>query len=494
MTHLTHKVGTLATFIRTACLYLMVCATCVADSYTYVDEDGERVTIEARSIGSGLGFEALERRDGQIQLVPPAAIVDRVPADGPVPLTRDEMAELIEERFGKELVRTRAYGNFVIALVLSSPIERRDEPRVAKFVEKASRFMKQVDDMFVRYARTRDFPLHEPRFPMVLTIFESDDQFNEYAAEATGGNGLTVSSILGFYSPITNWLAVRMSSCDSFAVPLHEAIHLQMYNRVFQRLAPVPKWFDEGIATGFEGEGERITRTPAKINTLYASRAQGRLSWDVIIENDAAFTADILAGEAYVQAWCMHWLLANHHRDEYSAYVRKLAKLPTLGEAESTSRVERFESTFGASIRELQSEFPDVLQREIRNQRVRFEPNRADGLSETSSSMGAAEIQVVSSRGQLNAAGQLRNASPFRTLSFYVTVEAAEGVYTEWLLHDVTPNRKIPLKKQVLSQRFSPGVRMPSGTYQVFIRSTESGSQEANAWKSGRLPGPYLSE
>ncbi len=467
-----------------------------AESYTYVDENGKRVTLEARSIGAGQGFHALERRDGQLQIVPSSAIEDRSPGEGPERLDREQMKEMLEKRFGEDLTRFQLQGNFIIGLVLTAPIEKTAESKAAAFIQKASRFMNRVDEVFLRYAKSRKFPLQEPSFPLVLLIFESDADFNEYAAEATGNSGLSAANIAGFYSPITNWLAVRMSSCDSFEVPLHEAIHLEMYNRVFKRLAPIPKWFDEGIATGFEGEGERISISPVKVNPRYATQAQrmsGRVNWRTVIENDGAFTADVLAGDAYTLAWCMHWLLANKHREEYEAYVQELATREPLEQLAASERSDRLEEALDVSISELQKEFPDALKFAIKRQRIRPKPVRTDGGSSSAQALGLADLKVTGSRiGRLTASGTLKNMSPLRSMTFYLTVESSDGTYAEWVVTDLKPGRRQEIDSQQLSRRYLPAVQMPRGTYRVFIRSTPAGTRDSSNWENGSVPGPYL--
>ena len=469
-----------------------------ADSYTYVDEDGKRTTIEAQSIGNGQGFDALERRDGQLQIVPSSAIVERVPGEGPEPFDRTQMTEMLNERFGEDLIRIQEQGSFIIGLVLTAPIEKSSEGRANTFIQKASRFMNKVDDVFIRYAKLRSFPLREPKYPLVLLIFESEDDFDEYTLEATGATGLSAANIAGFYTPITNWLAVRMSSCDSFEVPLHEAIHQQMYNRVLQRLAPVPKWFDEGIATGFEGDGERITISPAKVNPRYAAQAQalsGRVNWKTVVENDGAFTADVLAGDAYTLAWCMHWLLANHHEDEYDKYVEELASRKPLETLDSKERLERFRDAFDVSVMDLQTEFPDRLEFAMKRQRVRPKPTRTDGGSSTMQALGQVDLQVVANPrlgNRLAAKGIIKNMSPLRPMTFYVTVESGDGTYADWIIPDIKPGRTEPLAVGQLTKRFNPANRMPAGTYKVFVRSCPSASRTSEVWKSGTVPGPRL--
>lgn len=469
-----------------------------ADQYTYVDESGTRVQLDARSIGSGQGFSALERRDGQLQIVPNSAIVDRQPSEGPERYDRAHMAQLLKERFSEDLIRIQEQGNFVIGLVLSAPIESASESKASVFIQKASRFMNRVDEIFIKYAKLRKFPLSEPQFPLILLIFESDSQFDEYTADATGSDGLSATNIAGFYSPITNWLAVRMSSCDSFAVPLHEAIHQQMYNRVFQRLAPVPKWFDEGIATGFEGEGERISISPAKVNPRYASQSQqlsGEVQWATVVENDHAFTADVLAGEAYTIAWSMHWLLANRHEEAYQRYVQELATRKPLERLDSDERQIRFRNALQISVNELQSQFTETLKFEIKKQRIRPERPRTDGVSSTTQALGQVEVSVVALNrfgNQLSASGTLKNMSPLRSMTFYVTVETADGLYAEWIKPNIKPGRQVELPRQQLSLPFQPVMRMPAGSYKVFIRSVPAESRDSQNWQSGNSPGPYL--
>lgn len=468
-----------------------------ADTITYLDRDREEQTIEATHIGSQQGFEAFERRDGQIALIPGGAIQERVPGDVE-PIDTAGMIELLEQRFGENLVRTRVEDPFIVALVLASPIDRSSEARATALVRKAADFMDDVDRVFLRYARSMKFPLRDPKYPLLLVIFESDDDFNQYAEEATGGRGLSAGVIAGFYSGITNWLAIRMSSCDTFEVPLHEAIHLQMYNRVFQRLAPIPKWFDEGIATGFESNGKRIDTNPALINKHFArlsTRLSPGASWERVVKNDAAFTADVLAGEAYTLAWCMHWMLAKQHKEAYQNYVNELSQRPTLGTLEEDERVERFEEAFGVSVAELEKDFDRTLQANLKRQRINLDNDNApaNGRSVQQQALGEVDVQAVRRLelgGQLQVAGSLKNVSPLRTMTFYVTLETTSGVYADWLVEDLAPGRTKPLEKQV-ANKLAPGA--PGGqanSYRVFIRSVPSGSREAEKWKAGDIPGP----
>ncbi|MCA8998406.1 MAG: DUF1570 domain-containing protein [Planctomycetaceae bacterium] len=469
-----------------------------ADSFTYVDENRNSITIEARLIGNGQNFSALERHDGQIQIVPTGAIQAREITGAPEPIDVAGMQELLQKQFGAERVRFEVRDPFLVALVLTTPLDRAGERRAGSFVKKAADFMSRVDGVFMRHATKMRLRLRELRFPMVLVIYESDEDFNEYAQEATGGQGLSASSIAGFYSGLTNWLAVRLSSCDTFEVPLHEAIHQQMYNRVFQRLAPIPKWFDEGIATGFESDGGRIDVYPEKVNRRYARQflaMRQQIDWGTILADDSAFTADILAGNAYTLAWCMHWMLCTQHADAYRNYVAELGNREPLTQLNQDERVRRFEQSFGVSVSTVQADFPRALQAAVKRGRVDLTPNQSAGRATEQQALGEASINAVQRSdlgGQLHVDGSLKNVSPLRALTFYVTVETESGMYADWLIPNLKPNQQANLTRQ-LAQKQAPGANGGAASrFRVWIRSTPADSDTAKKWESGDVPGPMF--
>lgn len=482
-------------------LTFIACANpfAVADEFQYRDRDGNEITLQARLLGSGQGFHALEREDGQIRLVPSGAIVNRTPDDGPVPFDSNGMAERLREIFTPELTRIEIQKSVVVAMVLAAPLEKSSEGHASTFNKKAARFMNNVDGVFRRYAETMKFPVRDLRFPLVLVIFESDDDFEKYANEATGGRTLSASNITGFYSGLTNWLAVRMSACDSFEVPLHEAIHQQMYNRVLQRLAPIPKWFDEGIATGFEGNGERINTNPTRVNPRYARQAMNLppgVQWSQVVGEDASFTADVLAGDAYTHAWCLHWMLATQHKDKYRAYVKHLSEREPLSRTTTAEEHQLFESIFETEMNGLQSEFPQILQQAIKRQKVTLtEPPAGNATSQQALGQYSIDaVSLVDLGGRMQVRGMLRNISPLRPMTFYVTVETETGMYADWLVPDLKPRERQILPVQLVTKSFPRRERGNPGRFQVFIRSTPASSNQAALWKEGQLPAPVSAE
>ncbi|MGZ0171790.1 MAG: hypothetical protein ACKVHE_19785 [Planctomycetales bacterium] len=72
----------------------------VADTFEYVDEEGEDQKVEARFYGEGQGAIALELGDGSLLIIPQAALKKRTPGDDPTPMTPQGMLTRLEDEFG----------------------------------------------------------------------------------------------------------------------------------------------------------------------------------------------------------------------------------------------------------------------------------------------------------------------------------------------------------------------------------------------------------
>lgn len=469
------------------------------DTFTYRDQNGETVEVEARLAGSGEGWHALELADGQIRRVPQAAVLKREIGPGPTPVDADGMIELLTEKFGAETFRAAKEGPYVIGLVLSAPLPRSAESRAAGFLKQAGRSMRNVESVFLQFIRMMRLEPIPPRYPLVVLIFETDEGFDHYVPEETGGSGLSAGKMAGFYSGRSNRLVLRLSECHTFETPLHEAIHQQVYNRgIFQRLAPIPRWFDEGIATGFEGNGDRINVGPNKINAYYARRAleSAPFDWTDIVGHDEAFGADFLADEGYTHAWSLHWLLVSEYKLEYMKYLQMLGRKETLGKQQSPEqRLKEFEQLIGKSVGELQDEFLPTLQRSLRRQRVSLAERSQRGLLTVQT--GLAEVQVsgvshVDRGGLLEVRGRLRNISPIRPMSYYVTVQTETGLYADWYIPELNVRRTFPLEKQFLRKVMPNAPGGVSNQFTVHVAAAIPGTEKAEQWRRGERPVPVF--
>ncbi|TWT64105.1 DUF1570 domain-containing protein [Rubinisphaera italica] len=477
-------------------VFLILPASLQADRFTIATPAGEREEVIGRIHGSGQGAIAIERRDGGMKLVAQGAVLERDNSVDWEPYSTDEMVEHLTEKFGSDLFRSFTDDHFVIGMVLMGPLERAGEGPATGFMRKAAQFMKNVQSVFQTFAKDMRLEIQDPETPLVLLIFESDDDFNKYAMEVTKGQGLSVSRISGFYDGMTNFLSIRMAECSTFEVPLHEAIHQQVYNRgLLKRLAPIPAWFNEGIATGFEANKDRIRSGPAKVHSRFAAKAPKveQVGWDDLISEDLAFQGDVMAGDAYCLAWCLHWLLVNEHPKEYTEYVKMLSEKEPLLKEEDLARKREFEQFFGDDMESLKQEFILSLNTAMRRQRnVREEPQKA-GYYYAQQGLADIELSAISRTdrgGLLELEGRIRNINPLRSLTFSVSVVTDGGNYAQWILPDVDPNRIIRLPKKY-AQEALPGLSpQPSNSFRVNIRSVIPESTEGQSWQRGNLPDP----
>jgi Protein of unknown function (DUF1570) len=467
-----------------------------ADLFTVREDDGNKVTVEARFAGEGQGAVAIERTDGRIEVVPQGQILNREIAPDPAPLTPDAMLERLTEKFGRDKFRGRADSTYVIGMILSEPLPQKYEPKSETLLKKAAGFMRSVEKVFLEFVDGMKLDIVKPRYPLVVLIFETDDDFIKYATEETGGRGLSAGNILGFYSGLTNHLVIRMSECHTFETPLHEAIHQQVYNRgILQRLSAAPAWFNEGIATGFEGNGDRINGGPLRVNTRYvraAMRAEN-INWDEVVADDRAFRGDVLAGEAYAHAWSIHWFLATKYRKKYVEYLHVLAAKPPLKKDDAETRVKDFEQVFGKRVGQLQSEFPLTLETAIKKQKVSLVDPKPLGYSLTQTNLAEIEMTAVSvGGGPLQVEGRMRNISHLRPMSFHITVETDAGTYAEWYLPAVPPLKQMPLPKQFAQKRMPNAPGGASQRFFVRARATVPESETGQQWQRGQLPVPVF--
>ena len=373
-----------------------------ADEFTYINEDGDTVLAQARLAGSGQKLHALELADGQMLLIPQAAVKQRKIADGPTPIDENQMEAQLKKMFVEERLLVEVVKPFVLAMILAaSKDDDSDLRRKQALIKKAGGFLKTVQSTFLRFIRRTRVESTAVRFPLVVLIFESDRNFNQYAAMVTGQKGLSAANIAGFYSQISNQLVLRMSECTTFSTPLHESIHMQVHNRgIFQRLAPVPTWLNEGMATGFEGDGSKVRNGPTTLSTDYSKLAlkARRVDWKEIVQEDRAFRGDVFAGEAYGHAWGIHWLLVTRYRSQYGKYVRLMSQKEPLKVDSADVRLKDFETAIGKSVAELQAEFLTAVARAIKRKRA-----SVDGFPKTPELWNPQRFQLTNRLFDLDA-------------------------------------------------------------------------------------------
>ena len=334
-----------------------------ADRFTVRDDNGDEVTVSARWGGSGRQVAILEYPTGRIQPIPEDRIVRREAEDDPEPLTAAELAAQLVDRFGAGRTITRVEEPFVLAVVLatSTTADRGTRTRVQTLLKKAGTFLNGVQTSFEKEVTGLGLELQPLRYALPVVIFDADAEFDSYYKTELGeAAGLSAKNVASYYDVLSNRLILRARECRTFDTPLHEAIHQQVYNRgLIRRLAPVPLWLHEGLATGFEGDGVRIKSGPKTLHPKYAAVAlrQRRADWKELVDNDKAFQGDVLAAQAYAQAWGLHWLLLTRYPDAYAKILQHYSGMEPLAEVVADDRRAIIERSTGRTLQELQQEF-----------------------------------------------------------------------------------------------------------------------------------------
>jgi hypothetical protein len=478
-----------------------------ADRFFFRDQSGNHVGLQARLVAANANGYVLETADGRYRLVPSSAAEKHEPSADPVPLTGAEMAARLQAEFSAEHFRSCIQEPFLIGLVLAAPLPKESEPQARSLLRDAAGFLKNVDTAFTRYAREMRIEARALTAPTVALIFESRKDFAKYITATTDRQESAARRTAGFYSKLTNILAIRLEECRNFEVPLHEAIHQQVYARgIFQRLAPIPTWFDEGLATGFEANAGKINVGPGKVSVRYAHQALDArgLPWSELIAGDAAFTAPPRVADAYGQAWAMHWFLVTRHKPEYAAYMRLLGQKQPLQEDSPHQRRADFTKVFGDKLPEMQTQFRTALDAAGKRPDTVLKRPSAKAPSLTEEELGQVELNAVRQESpgpphvRFQLSGTLTNLSPLRPMAFHVTVETDAATYAEWLIPrlDSKKSAPLPVKDARKAMRMPVGVSaVPaarSRTFRVRIRSAPADSPEAQRWKAGPLPVPIF--
>src|SRR5690606_24131600 len=188
---------------------VLLAGTASSDTFIWVDEQQQTQTVEGWLVASGGGVHVGAQADGQYRLIPQERLRQRVPGEAPPSVTPATMAERLREKFGPQRIRLHVEEPYVVGLILAAPLPAESYDAAKNFLHKASRFLHTIETVFSRFCRDLRLPAKRPEVPLVLLVFETDSDFNAYAREVASGHTLAAENMSGFYSPLTNWVAIR---------------------------------------------------------------------------------------------------------------------------------------------------------------------------------------------------------------------------------------------------------------------------------------------
>jgi hypothetical protein len=331
--------------------------------------------IEVEAADGGVMLLA---RDGGLWPVEKENIVSRrADAKAFAPLTSAELTkQLSAELPGFKTFQTQHY-----------LIHYNTSPAYAKWV---GSLFEGLHKAFYNYWSRRGAVLHEPEFPLVALVFDSQASFSKYAHAEIGERA---GSIIGYYNLKTN----RMVMCDltgveassgvndrnaaarinqilsqpgaerTVATIVHEATHQLAFNSGLQvRFADVPFWVSEGIAIYFETpnlestKGWRSIGSVNRVNLVnfrqYLTRRKPG-SLELLLSDDKRFQDASTAGDAYAEAWALNYYFLQTKSEAYVKYLAALADQKPLIDVEPAERLKQFKQFFGDELSSVENEF-----------------------------------------------------------------------------------------------------------------------------------------
>jgi hypothetical protein len=335
-----------------------------------------RVLVEA--VDGGL---LLERPEGRYEIVEPATIVSRARVEEATqPETPRELGQkiLAELPPGFDVHVTRHY---VVCFDTS-----RDYARWC------AALFERLHDAFGNFWTKADLDVTDPPRPLVVVIFADRAA---YEAHASRDLGAAADRVVGYYNLLSNRVTTfDLTGTDGLSRPggpragpaaqimaspaaaglvstlVHEATHQMAFNcGMHRRLAPVPLWLTEGIATYFETpelDSDRGWRGIGAINRprldrFLATHRPGDLA--AIVAADDRFRKADAPLDAYAAAWALTRHLVDTRKRAFVDYLRLQATKQPLAADSAEQRMREFEATFGASPTEVEADVVKTMAR-----------------------------------------------------------------------------------------------------------------------------------
>lgn len=239
----------------------------------------------------------------------------------------------------------------------------------------SGQWSQRFEDLYrscAHYFSVRGFRLAEPQFPLVAVVYRNQDEF---LRQARAEGAKIDSSVLGYYSPMTNRISMfdigggksnRQDWKMNAETIIHEATHQTAYNTgIHRRFGASPRWVVEGLGTLFEAPGVYDSRAnpsqPARVNrgrfqdfqSLAAGREPGALAQ--LVTDDRLFQTQ--PSRAYAEAWALTYWLVETRPQLYAKYLQTMAARPIFVEYTPEQRLEDFTKVFGTNLKLLESQF-----------------------------------------------------------------------------------------------------------------------------------------
>jgi len=367
-------------------LLLAAAGVLAAGPAASAEEPADRARLELRvggttsTVDAAIVVEAadggmlLELDDQRYRLVPPGGVAarragpPRAAAESPRAFGQRVLAELPA---GFSLLTTRHY---VVCFDTS-----RD------YAQWCAALFERLHETFGNFWSQAGLEIVDPPRPLVVVIFADRAAYERHAA---GDLGAAADRVVGYYNLMSNRVTTfDLTGTDGLAAGatrpggaaaeimaspaaaglvstlVHEATHQMAFNcGMHRRLAPVPLWVSEGIATYFEtpdlaaDRGWRGVGAPnrSRLDQFLAGYREGDIA--AIVAADDRFRDADRPLDAYAAAWALTRHLTESKKAAFIAYLRDQAAKQPLAEESAADRTRAFEAAFGGSVAALEKD------------------------------------------------------------------------------------------------------------------------------------------
>jgi hypothetical protein len=363
-----------------AALFAATAAQAAAIDYITVNHEGKRREVAGKvQVEAQDGGVLLLARDGVLWPVPKEELLDRRSDNTPFsPLSREEMVKQLTEELpsGFKIHSTKHY------LICYNTSQA--------YAQWVGSLYERLFGAFNNYWSRRGFELHEPEFPLVALVFDSQASYAQHSRAELGEGA---ASIIGYYSLKTNRVTMYdLTGLEEFrggggrtsaarinqilsqpraertvATIVHEATHQIAFNSGLQvRYADIPFWVSEGIAIYFEtpdlqsAKGWRNIGGVNRLNLLnFRKSLAGRPvdALETLLTDDKRFRDPATMSTSYAEAWALNYFLIRTRSDEYVKYLQQMAEQSPLVPVSADERLAQFKTVFGDDLSALDAEF-----------------------------------------------------------------------------------------------------------------------------------------
>ncbi len=334
--------------------------------------------IKAEAADGGV---LVEQMNGELCLFQPDIIVSRKAIPAPIPFeSSQEMGQAIlgELPPGFNILTTKHY-------IFCFNTRRQYAQWTASLFER-------LNDSFINYWKRAGCDIETPKQPLVVIIFSDRKEYEKYS---TGDLTATSHQVVGYYNLLTNRvttfdltgsealrpftqsntfntgnLLAHPAAANLVATLIHEGTHQMAFNcGLHQRLAPIPLWVCEGIATYFETPDLATPRGWHAIGGVNHPRRQQFLKlhkqgWlQNIVENDQSFRHSDAATDAYAQAWATTAFLMKTKKELFVKYLSTLSTKKACQPDTKEQRIKDFEQTFGSPDKDMEQDIAAFVTR-----------------------------------------------------------------------------------------------------------------------------------